>query len=168
MEKIKIGKIVNAVGLKGEVKVYSYAQNPERFEKIDTIFAGSEEMMIENVRYQKNMVILKLKGIDDRNASESLKGQDLFIPEDSLEELPDGEYYIKDLIGIDVFDMDMKKIGTVKDILKNTAQDMYEIKMNEGHMAYVPGVPEFIDEINVHDKYIRIDPPKGLLDINRK
>lgn len=160
MEKIKIGKIVNAVGLKGEVKVYSYAGENDRFEKLDRIIAGSSqsgsgqsgsgqeggakraackkpqsdmEFEIEKVRYQKNMVILKLRGVDDRNQAEALKDMDVFITEDDLEELPDDTFYVRDLIGCQVVDInDGKKLGVVSDLLQNSAQDIYQIDLAEG------------------------------------
>ena len=69
MEKIKIGKIVNAVGLKGEVKVYNYSDSEEVYERTPEIYAGDRLLKVQNVRMQKNMVILKLSGIDDRNAA---------------------------------------------------------------------------------------------------
>ena len=92
MEKIKIGKIVNAVALKGEVKIYNYSDYKERFEEIEKILVmdGREliEMKIENIRYQKNMVIAKLGGIDDRTQAEKLKDCDVFITEEDLRILP--------------------------------------------------------------------------------
>ena len=99
MEKIKIGKIVNAVGLKGEVKVYNYSDSEEVYERTPEIYAGDRLLKVQNVRMQKNMVILKLSGIDDRNAAEAAKGTELFITEADLPELPEGQFYIRDLIG---------------------------------------------------------------------
>ena len=77
MEKIKIGKIVNTVGLKGEVKVYNYSDSIEIYETIESIYVEDRLTVIENVRAQKNMVILKLEGADDRNAAEALRGKEL-------------------------------------------------------------------------------------------
>ena len=87
MEKIKVGKIVNAVGLKGEVKVYNYSDSSEIYEITPEVYVGDKLMEIENVRLQKNMVILKVAGIDDRNAAEAAKGREIFITEEDLPEL---------------------------------------------------------------------------------
>ena len=96
MEKIKIGKIVNAVALRGEVKVYHYSDSKERFEELDQVIVErkgkSQVYEIEKVRYQKDMVILKLKGVDDRNAAEALKESDVLITEADLKELPEDEH----------------------------------------------------------------------------
>ena len=95
MEKIKIGKIDSAVGLKGEVKIYSYAGSKERYESLARLIVatpgrgrGEKEYAIENVRYQKEMVIVKLAGVGDRNQAEALRESEVFITEDDLEELP--------------------------------------------------------------------------------
>ena len=93
MEKIHVGKIVNAVALKGEVKVYTYS-NPERYEEIKEIYVENKPYKIEKVRFQGNTVILKLSGIDDRNAAESCKGKEIYIAESELPALPEDTYYI--------------------------------------------------------------------------
>ena len=79
MEKIKIGRVVNAVALRGEVKVYNYSGYKERYEELTRIIVDDKEYEIEKVRYQQHMVILKLSGINDRNAAESLKTKDVYI-----------------------------------------------------------------------------------------
>ena len=86
MEKIKIGRIVNAVALRGEVKIYNYSGYRERYEELDRIIIENEEYEIEKVRYQQEMVILKLSGIDNRNAAEAMKNKDVYITEEDLEE----------------------------------------------------------------------------------
>ncbi|MFR4019176.1 MAG: ribosome maturation factor RimM, partial [Clostridia bacterium] len=124
MEKIKIGKIVNTVGLKGEVKVYNYSDSIEIYETIESIYVEDRLTVIENVRAQKNMVILKLEGADNRNAAEALRGKELYITEDDLPELPEGQYYVRDLIGMSVTEEDGNLLGHVTDVLQNTAQDI--------------------------------------------
>ena len=84
MEKIKIGRVVNAVALRGEVKVYNYSGYKERYEELTRIIVDDKEYEVEKVRYQQHMVILKLSGINDRNAAESLKTKDVYITEDDL------------------------------------------------------------------------------------
>ena len=128
MEKIKIGKIVNTVGLKGEVKVYNYSDSIEIYETIESIYVEDRLTVIENVRAQKNMVILKLEGADNRNAAEALRGKELYITEDDLPELPEGQYYVRDLIGMSVTEEDGNLLGHVTDVLQNTAQDIFEVQ----------------------------------------
>ena len=137
MEKIKIAKIVNVVGIKGEVKLYNYSDYKERFEELDELILslkGKERTVrIEKVRYQGEMVILKLQGISDRNTAESLKNADVFITEADLRELPEDTYYLRDLIGMKVVDEGTYgEIGVLKDVLQNTAQDIYVVSRPGG------------------------------------
>ena len=164
MEKIKIGEVVNVVGLKGEVKVYNYSDYKERFEELDYIYLKDVKTEIKQVRYMKDMVILKLSGVDDRNAAERLKGQDVCIDESQLRELPEDTYYIRDLIGMDVVDQDGKLIGTLTDVLKNTAQDVYQVKLVSGKTGLIPGVSQFIKSIDMEKRTIEVQIIEGLLD----
>lgn len=164
MEKIKVGKIVNAVGLKGEVKVYNYSDSSEIYEITPEMYVGSELLQIENVRLQKNMVILKLEGINDRNAAEAAKGRDIFITEDDLPELEDGEYYVRDLIGMTV-EEDGNVLGKVTDVLQNTAQDVFEVERKNGKQLLIPRVDEFVLDIDLDTRKIKVKLPEGLLEL---
>ncbi|MBE6034560.1 MAG: 16S rRNA processing protein RimM [Clostridiales bacterium] len=165
MEKIKIGQIVNAVALKGEVKVYNYSDYKERFEELDYIYAEENKIKIENVRYMKEMIILKLEGINDRNGAEALKGKDVYIGEDQLRALPEDTYYIRDLIGLEIKDQDNQRIGVLKDVIQNSAQDLYEIELENKKITLLPAVEEFILDINVQEKFIKVKLIEGLLDL---
>ena len=89
MEKILMGKVVNVVGLKGEVKIYSYTDRNERFEELEQIWLDNKAYAIENVRYQNKVVILKLEGINDRNKAEEQRNKKVYIEEADLQELPE-------------------------------------------------------------------------------
>ena len=166
MDKIVIGKIVNVVGLKGEVKVYSYAEEPDRFERIEKIFLGTEEKNTEyavtKVRYKGDMVILTLDGVTDRNAAEALKGSMVLMDESDLEELPEGVYYIKDLIGMKVVSDSGVELGTLKDINTNTAQRVYEVARPGKPDILIPGVDEFILDTDMDNRVITVKVIEGL------
>ena len=165
MEKIKIGRIVNAVALRGEVKVYNYSDYKERYEEIETIIVDEKEYEIEKVRYQQNMVILKLSGIDDRNASEAMKNKDVYITEGDLRELPEDTFYIRDLVGLDIVDIETgRQLGTLKDVLQNSAQDIYQIELTGGGMGMIPAVSEFVKEINMEKGFIKVKLIEGMID----
>ena len=169
MEKIKIGKIVNAVALRGEVKVYHYSDYKERFEELEEILVERKGKYtayeIENVRYQKNTAILKLKGVDDRNAAEALKESDIYITEDDLRELPEDTFYVKDLIGCRVINEENGvEIGVIKDVLQNSAQDIYQIELKNGKEALIPVVGEFVREVSIKEKYVKIHLIPGFID----
>lgn len=165
MEEIKIGRIVNAVALRGEVKVYNYSGYKERYEELSRIIVGDKEYEIEKVRYQQQMVILKLSGVDDRNAAEALKTKDVFITEDDLLELPEDTFYIRDLIGISVIDIDRGEIiGTIKDVLQPSTQDIYVISMPSGGEAMIPAVSQFVKEVNIEDGYVKVQLIEGMIE----
>ena len=169
MEKIKIGKIVNAVALRGEVKVYHYSDYKERFEEIDNILLEHkgkyEEYSIEGTRYQNEMVILKLKGVSDRNAAEALKERDVYITEADLRELPEDTFYVRDLIGCIALNAETGgKIGEITDVLQNSAQDIYKIKLPNGKEALIPVVSEFVKEVDIEKKIVKIKLIPGFID----
>ena len=165
MEKIKIGRIVNAVALRGEVKVYNYSGRRERYEELDRIIVDDKEYEIEKVRYQQHMVILKLSGIDDRNGAEAMKNKDVFITEDDLAELPEDTFYIRDLIGLTVVeDESGLPFGTLKEVLQPSSQDVYVISMNEGGEIMIPAVAEFIKKVSLEEGVIRVKLIEGMID----
>lgn len=163
MEKlVKIGKIVSPHGVKGQVKVYNYSRD-DRFEDLPEIIINNKTVAIDHFGHVKNMVILKLHGIDSRNDAESLRGHDIFMEEKYLDELSEGEYLIRDLIGLEVFKENSTSIGKIVNVLQNGPSDTYEIKMNNGNMAYIPAVKEFIKSINLQ-KGVTIETIPGLID----
>lgn len=162
MDRIKVGKIVSAVGIKGEVKVYPYTDYPERFEELEGVFAQEEWLEIDRVRYQKNMVIIKFAGTDDRNAAEALRDRYLTIDKKDLRQLGEDEYFIFDLIGLKAQKEDGTLLGTVSDVIQNTAQDLYEITAQSGQKYLVPAVREFVTDIDINHGIMKIKPIEGL------
>ena len=169
MEKIIIGKVVNVVGLKGEIKVYNYAEYKERYETLDKVFVGKEgkpnktvEYEIEKVRYKDNMVILKLAGVNDRNQAEAMRDFMVYMDAADLEELPEGVYYIRDILGFDVVSEEGEYLGVLKDVLTNTSQKVYVISRESKSDFLVPAVDEFILDTNIEKRQITIKVIEGL------
>lgn len=130
---LEIGQIVNTRGLRGEVKVNSFSEDSKRFEKLSTILVKNKdeykEYEIEKVSYSKNQVILKLKGIDHIDYAEKLRNLYIYVKKSDLGDLPEGTYYIADLIGLDVYTESCEFLGKVDDILKNNkANDVYVVR----------------------------------------
>jgi len=168
MEYIKIGKIVNVVGIKGEVKVYNYS-DPDRYDDIDRILIKEKkeylEYHVKSSRTQKNMVVLKLKEINDRNEAEKLKEKEVFITEEDLRELPEGTFYVRDLVGCEMIDVkDDSVVGTITSVLQNGPQDIYEVKLSKGSSTYIPAVKKFIKEIKIEEKKVFVDLIPGFVD----
>lgn len=165
MEKIEIGKIVNVVGLKGEVKVYNYSDSADIYETVPELYVGDELMAIEGVRVQKNMIILRLAGITDRNGAEALRGRVLYIRESDLPQLPEGQYYVRDLIGMEVTEENGSLLGHVTDVLQNTAQDIFEVERPGGRKLLIPKVDQFILDIDAGSRRITVRLIDGMLDL---
>ncbi len=164
MDNIKVGKIVAAFGIRGELRVYPYTDKPKRFEELDSVAVDGTEYRILSVRYQKNMVLLRFEGIDDRTKAETLRGKYLTIDREHLRETDEDEYFIFDLIGLEAVNMDGEHIGTVSDVIQNSAQDLYEIRKDNGKTCLVPAVYELIPDIDIDSGIMRINPIPGLLD----
>jgi 16S rRNA processing protein RimM len=165
MEKIMIGKIVNVVGLKGEVKVYNYSGFEDRYENLERIIAGNAEFKIESVRHQQQMIILKLVGVDNRDGAEALRGKNVYITEDDLLELPEEEFYIRDLIGMEVIDAESgERLGVLADVMTDRPQDIYVVKLNDGGQCLIPAVDEFIKGIDGEARQIRVTLIEGMIE----
>ena len=164
MEKILMGKVVNVVGLKGELKIYSYTDRNERFEELESIWLDNKVYAIENVRYQNKVVILKLEGINDRNKAEEQRNKKVYIEDTDLAELPEDTYYVRDLIGLSVV-TEEGELGKISDVIQNSAQDLYEVKTAEGKKIYIPVVKEFVLDVDMENKVVKVTLPEGLLDL---
>lgn len=164
---LEIGQIVNTRGLRGEVKLNSFSEDKHRFEKLSKILVKNKkdftEYEIEKVSYSKTQVILKLKGIDHIDYAEKLRNLYVYARKQDLGELPEGVFYIADLIGLDVFTESGELLGKVDDILKSEkANDVYVVRSNLGILKYLPAIPDVLKDIDVKNKKIIVNLPKGL------
>lgn len=169
MEKIIIGKIINVVGLKGEIKVYSYTESLDRFKKLERIYIGSDEndedlaeYKIKSVRYKGATVIISLEGVTNIDMAEALREKMVMMDESDLEELPKGVYYIRDLIGMTVVSDTGEVLGILKDVNTNTPQRIYEVQRNNGADILIPGVDEFILNTDMEKRIITVKVIEGL------
>ena len=164
MEYLKLGQIVSVVGIKGELKVYPYTDNANRYDELKEIIIDDNIYKIEKVRYKNdNIVVLKLEGINDRNTSETFRGKYIFIDKKEAKTLSEGTYYIFDLIGIDVFDEDDKNLGKVLNVIQNKSQDLYEIQKADGNTLLLPAVEEFIINVDVKNRKMIVRLIEGLI-----
>lgn len=165
MEKIKVGQVVNVVGLKGELKVYHYSDYKERFEELSKIYLENTLHKISGVRYMKEMVILKLQGIDDRTEAEKHKGENIYIDQEDKRVLPEDSYYIFDLIGLQVMEENGNTLGVISDVIQNTAQDLYEVERENKGKFLIPAVDEFILKIDMNSRTMTVKLIEGLLEV---
>ena len=161
-DKFEIGKIVNTFGIKGEVKVIPYTDDINQFKKMKNIYVNKKVMEIENVRYHKNAIILKLKGIDTMNDAENLRNSTLEIQR-TKKILPANTYYINDLIGLEVYTDEEKLLGKIKDIYNTGANDIYTVETPEKKEILLPAIKEVIKKIDIENKKIIVHILKGLI-----
>lgn len=163
----KVGKIVKTQGLKGDVRVYPTTDDIYRFDFLEEFYVGKDRenpLEVENVRYKGNLVIMKIKGIDRVEDAEKFVGKDIYVSRDESFELEEGEFFIADMIGIDVYTVSGEKVGVLKEVLQYAANDVYVIKNEEGKEYLIPAVMKFVPEIDIEEGKMIIDPIKGMLD----
>ena len=166
-EYFEIGQIVNTFGIKGEVKVNPFTDDVEQFERLKSILVVKNkqlvEIEIENVRYQKHLVILKLKNIDDMNTAEKLKGCYIKINRKDARKLPEGTYFIADIIGSQVITDDGQILGKVDDIYNTGSNDIYVVKDELGKQILLPGIKDVILDIDVEKQIVTVHLLEGLV-----
>lgn len=164
---LKVGVITTTNGVRGEVKVYPTTDEPERFLELDYVLldTGRElrKLEIKNVKFFKNLVILKFKGVDNINDIEKYKGRDLWIPREEGQELEEDEYYIADLLGMSVVLEDGQEFGTLKDVMETGANDVYIIDSAEHGEVLLPAIKECILDVDLEKNVMTIHLMKGLI-----
>ena len=132
---LKVGVITTTHGVRGEVKVFP-TTDPERFLDLEYVLldAGREmkKLEIRNVKFFKNLVILKFNGIDNINDIEKYRKMPLLVSRENAVELEEDEYYMADIIGMDVYTEDGEKFGVLEDIMETGANDVYVVS-TEAH-----------------------------------
>lgn len=165
MEFIEVAKIINVHGIKGTVKIYSLTSNIDRF-KDDCKFYIDKKIpvTVKSVReLSSELALLTFNEYDNINQVLEFKNKGLFVEESNLLELPEDEYYIYKLIGMDVYDQNNKFIGKLKNVLTTLANDVYEIDYN-GKGVYIPAVKEFIKDVNIEKSIMKVNIIDGMLD----
>ena len=164
-ELVNIGRISSAVGLKGEVRVTGDSENL-REGKVLLLRRGKQEIETSctAVRYQKNSPVIKVEGVTDRNAAEELRGFEIFISEADLDELPEGEHYVRDLIGYAVVDVASgTTVGKLHDVIQNTAQNILDVEGEDGRQILIPAVDAFMRGIDDDREVIEVELIPGFI-----
>ena len=159
--RLEVGQIVNTFGIKGFVKVKPFTDNINRFDDLKNIYINQEPYEIEEVKYHKNVVLLKIKGIDKIEQAEKFKNFYIEIDrKDGI--LEEGSYYIVDLIGLEVITDSGKVLGKLDDIYNTGSNDIYVVKDELGKQLLLPAIKEVIKNINLEEKKIIVHLIKGL------
>jgi 16S rRNA processing protein RimM len=164
---LEIGQIVNTFGIKGIVKIKPFTDDITRFDNLKKVYIKcnkeKKEYEIEEVKYHKDMVLIKFKGIDKVEEAELLRNSYIVINRKDEPELEEGTYYIVDLLGLDVYSDEGNLLGKVDDIFNNGSTDIYVIKDELGKQILLPAIADVIKEINLEKKMIVVHILKGLI-----
>ncbi len=169
MEEIfQVGIITSTHGLRGEVKVFPTTDDAKRFKRLKEVIldTGREKLTleIEGVKFFKQLVILKFKGIDNINDVEKYKKKSLYVTRENAVRLSRDEYFIADLLGMEVTDEQNEKIGVLKDVMQTGANDVYVITMTDGRQLLLPAIKQCILNVDLENNVMQIHVLEGLLD----
>ena len=164
---LQVGVITTTHGVRGEVKVFPTTDDANRFKKLKEVIldTGKEQLPLEiaQVKFFKNLVILKFKGIDNINDIEKYKGRDLWIPREEAQELDEDEYYIADLLGMKVLLEDGSEFGTLRDVMETGANDVYIVDSVKHGEVLLPAIKECILDVDIETNTMTVHLMKGLL-----
>lgn len=163
---LECGKIVTTHGITGEVKVQPWCDDPQEIAALQTLYldGGTTPVSIERGRVHKGMLLLQLKGVDTIEQAQSLRGKVLWVARADLT-LGENEYFIQDLLGIEVVNADTgARYGVLRDVTETGANDVYHVAFDDGTVRLVPVIEQVIIETDLDRGVLRIRPLKGLFD----
>ena len=166
-EYFEIGQIVNTFGIKGMVKVKPFTENIEQFEELEKIYIKNKnvkkEYQIQEVKYHKQMILIKFVGIENPEDAELLRGNYLLINRKDAKPLEEGTYYIVDLLGLEVYTDEGVLLGKVDDIFNTGSNDIYVVKDEFGKQVLLPGIDDVIKQVDLENKRITVHIIPGLM-----
>lgn len=152
---LQVGVITSTHGIRGEVKVFPTTDDPNRFRKLKQVIldTGKEQldMEIASVKFFKNMVIVKFKGIDDINDVEKYRKAGIYVTRENAIPLGENEYFIADLIGLNVISDEEEELGVIDDVLQTGANDVYIVKKAQTPDLLIPAIKDCIKNVNIEE-----------------
>ena len=168
-DTLRVGVITSTHGVKGEVKVFPTTDDAGRFKQLKEVLldTGKERipMEIQQVKFFKNMVILKFKGYDSINDIEIYKGKDLLVTRDHAVKLGPDENFIVDLIGLKVMTDEGEELGTLTDVIQTGANDVYEVTMENKKTLLLPAIKQCILNVDLEEGKVLVHVMDGLMDL---
>ena len=167
LPNLEIGQIVNTFGIKGMVKIKPFTDDIKRFDNLKTVYIEKnntqKEYEIEEVKYHKDMVLIKFKGVDTVEQAELLRNAYLTISRDSVETLEEGRYYIVDMLGLEVYTDEQVLLGTLDDIFNTGSNDIYVVKDKQGKQILLPAIQDVIKQIDMENRKMIVHLLPGLV-----
>jgi 16S rRNA processing protein RimM len=165
---LQVGAITQPHGIHGEVKVFPTTDDVRRFKKLKDVIldTGREKITleIEGVKFFKQYAILKFKGFDNINDIEKYKGKCLYVTRENAVKLRRDEYFIADLIGLQVYDEENNYLGVLTNVIETGANDVYEVKFEDGRDVLFPAIKQCILDVDMENRKMKVHIMAGLLD----
>ncbi len=165
---LQVGAITQTHGVRGEVKVFPTTDDPGRFKKLKKVLLdtgkGYIELEIESVKFFKQFVILKFKGIDSLNDVEIYKKKNLYVTRENAVKLKKDEYFVADLVGLSVYEEDGSLIGELKDVLITGANDVYVVEGSKYGEVLIPAIKDCILNVDIEARKMEVHLLPGLVD----
>lgn len=159
---VTIGTIVAPHGVRGDVRIIPQTDFPERFMEMETCYIEGNLYHITNARYHKKFIILTFAEVKDRNAAELILRKDIEVPREELVELPEGQHYIFEMIGLTVVDTEGQVLGTLKEVLQPGANDVYVVEQEGKSDLLLPVIKSVVLDIDMDNKTITVNPPEWI------
>lgn len=167
-ERLQVGIISSTHGVRGEVKVFPTTDDVRRFKRLKEVILDTGKecrvLEIEGVKFFKQFAILKFKGIDDINEIERYRGKSLYVTRKNAVKLNKDEYFIADLLGLEVRDEEGQKIGILQDVIETGANDVYQIEMTDKRELLLPAIKQCVLEVKPEEGFMKVHVLDGLLD----
>lgn len=168
-DMLRVGVITSTHGIKGEVKVFPTTDDPRRFEELDYVMIDlgreTRKLKIDGVKYFKQLVILKFKGIDDIDDATRYLKKDLWIYRRDAVACGEDENFICDLIGLRVVTEDGEELGVLDDVIQTAANDVYQVKLSEERKVLIPAIKQCILKVDLEEGMMTVHLLDGLMDL---
>jgi len=168
---LAVGQIVGAHGLNGELKIEAYSDFPDRFAPGATLYLGEdlEAVKVATVRPHKTNLLVNLEEVGDRNEAEEVRGLWLYVPEADAAELEEGQYWIHDIIGLQVVTLDGTQLGKITDVMATGANDVYVVRppgdLNGGRDILLPAIADVVEQVDIPNGIMVVRLLEGLIDV---
>lgn len=166
LEYISIGQIVNTYGVKGELKVYPLTDDIRRFDKVKIVYIeenqGLYKYEIQHIKYLNNIVIVKFKNVEDIESAEKFRNKYIKVHRNDAVKLPEDSFFVCDIIGADVFNLDGELLGKVYDVIQTGSNDVFVVKTEDKEIL-IPALKTIFKEIDIIKGRMVVELPEGLI-----
>lgn len=161
---LEIGKVVNTHGIRGELKIQPWCDDPAVFQTLEYIYIEHEQYQLRRARIHKNCILAVMEGIGSIEQAELFKNKVVLVERAQLGELPEGTYYIADLEGLLVKTDTGETLGKIAEVIHTGSNDVYVLQSDRRKPVLIPVIDEVVKEVNIEEGYVLVHLLKGLID----